>query len=104
MATAIRRSWRVIAMAAIPLTTQQLANAMAARAFFALQRGAWASAAAGIVLSLTFAGATAFGVDHAFITSQAMMRAEAAASIDAELSAAAADAREANARLHPAAR
>lgn len=89
----------VIAMAAITLTTQQLANAMAARAFFALQRGAWASAAAGIVLGLTFAGATAFGVDHAFITSQAMMRAEAAASIDAELSAAVADAREANARL-----
>jgi hypothetical protein len=89
----------VIAMAAITLTTQQLANAMAARAFFALQRGAWMSAAAGIVLSLTFAGATAFGVDHAFMASQAMMRAEAAESIDAELRAAAADAREANARL-----
>ncbi|MEQ1812083.1 MAG: hypothetical protein ABL889_19300 [Terricaulis sp.] len=89
----------VIAMAAITLTTQQLANAMAARAFYALQRGAWMSAVGGVALALVFASATAFGVEHAFMTSQRLMRAEAAAEIAVEVTTATADARAANARL-----
>ncbi|MEZ5960552.1 MAG: helix-turn-helix domain-containing protein [Hyphomonadaceae bacterium] len=89
----------VLAMAAVTLTAQQIANAMAAHAFYAFQRGAWASAMIGALLSLAFAGATAFGVDHAFTTAQAMLRAEAAAAIESDLAAATRDVREANARL-----
>lgn len=100
------RSWppsfvdlAVVAMAAITLTAQQIANAMVAHAYYAATRRAWATSILAAGLSVAFAGVTAFGIDHAFVTVGRLMRERSAAPIALELHAAAADARAANARL-----
>jgi hypothetical protein len=75
-----------LALAAVTATTQHLANAAAAHAFYALQAGRGFSCSVGLMLAVAFAAVTSQGIEHALANHDAFKREEVAAPIRADIS------------------
>jgi hypothetical protein len=75
-----------LALAAVTATTQHLANAAAAHAFYALQAGRGFTCLVGLMLAVAFAAVTSQGIEHALANHDAFKREEVAAPIRDDIS------------------